>query len=130
MCPLPLEFPSHFPPHPSPLGCHRSPSLNSASYSKFPLAICFTHGNVHVLMFLSQFIPPSPSLTISTKLFCMWVSPLLPFRLVPQYHLSRFHIYALIYDICFSLSDLTSVCTVGSRFIQFVPLTSIVLPPL
>ena len=30
-----------------------------------------------------------------------------------MYHLSRFHIYGLIYDFVF-LSDLTSVCIIGS----------------
>ena len=27
--PLPPETPSHFPPHPTPLGCHRVPGLSS-----------------------------------------------------------------------------------------------------
>ena len=27
--PLPLESPSHLPPHPTPLGCHRAPGLSS-----------------------------------------------------------------------------------------------------
>ena len=30
-------------------------------YSKFPLVICFTYGNVYVSVLLSQFVPPSPS---------------------------------------------------------------------
>ena len=30
----------------------------------------------------------------------------------------RFHIYALIYDICFSLSDLLRLCTTASRSIH------------
>ena len=30
-------------------------------YSNFPLAICFTYGNVYISVLLSQFIPPSPS---------------------------------------------------------------------
>ena len=34
-----------------------------ASYNKFPLAVCFTYGNVYVSTLLSQFIPPSPSTT-------------------------------------------------------------------
>ena len=40
------------------------------------------------------------------SLFSMSASPLLPCIQIYQYHLSRFHIYVLIYDICFSLSDL------------------------
>ena len=31
MCPLPLEPPSHLPSHPTPLGCHRAPSVISLS---------------------------------------------------------------------------------------------------
>ena len=43
---------------------------------------------------------------VSIHLFSTSVSQFLPCRLVHLYHFSRFHIYALIYDICFSLSDL------------------------
>ena len=35
---------------------------------------------------------------------CLSLFP--PWKQVHQYHFSRFHIYALIYDICFSFSDL------------------------
>ena len=28
-----------------------------ASYSEFPLALCFAHGNIHVSGLLSQFVP-------------------------------------------------------------------------
>ena len=37
----------------------------SASYSKLPLAIYFTYGNVYVSVLFSQIIPPSPSITVS-----------------------------------------------------------------
>ena len=43
---------------------------------------------------------------VSICLFSTSVSQFLPCRLVHLYHISRFHIYAFIYDICFSLSDL------------------------
>ena len=49
-------------------------------------------------------VPLSPPLTVSTGSFS--VSPFPPCRWVHQCHLSRFHIYVLIYSICFSLSDL------------------------
>ena len=49
---------------------------------------------------LSQFVPLFPSPTVSKV-----CSLLLPYRYVHQNHLSRFHTYVLIYDIC-SLSDL------------------------
>ena len=43
---------------------------------------------------------------VSIRLFSTSVSLFLPCKPVQLYHFSRFHIYALIYDICFSLSDL------------------------
>ena len=46
-----------------------------------------------------------PSL-VSIRLFSTSVSQFLPCKPVHLYHFSRFHVYALIYDIYFSLSDL------------------------
>ena len=42
----------------------------------------------------------------SISLFSTCVSQFLSCKSVHLYHFPRFHIYALIYDICFSLSDL------------------------
>ena len=61
-----------------------------ASHRKFPLAVYFTHGNVHVSMLLSQFTLPSPSATVSTSPFTMSAFPLLPCTEVHRYHLSIF----------------------------------------
>ena len=47
-------------------------------------------------------LPPAPPVT----LFSMSASPLLLCKQICQDHPSRFHIYAFIYNICFSLSDL------------------------
>ena len=45
------------------------------SYSKFPLAICFTYVNVHVSMLLSQFVPASPSPhCVHKSILCVCVS--------------------------------------------------------
>ena len=55
--PLPLEPASH----PIPLGCHRARFELPESHSKFPLAVYFTCGSVHVSMLLSPLFPPSPS---------------------------------------------------------------------
>ena len=85
--------------------------------SNFPLAICFTNGNVYISLLLSQFIPPSPAPAMSISLFSMSESLLYHFKQVHQYHFSRFYLYALIYDTCFSLSDLFH-CITGSRFIH------------
>ena len=50
-------------------------------------------------------LPPLSPL-VSIRLFSTFVSQYLPCTLVDLYHFSRFHIYVLIYNICFSLSDL------------------------
>ena len=50
----------------------------------------------------------------------MSVSPLLPCMLDRWCHLSKFHIYVLIYCIYLSLSDLTSLYIIGSRFIHLI----------
>ena len=57
---------------------------------------------------ISQFIPPPrhfPPL-VSIRLFSTSMSLFLPCKPVHLYHFSRLHVYVLIYDICFSLSDL------------------------
>ena len=41
--PLPFELSSHLPLHAIPLGCCNDPVGFSETYSKFPLAIYFTH---------------------------------------------------------------------------------------
>ena len=57
-----------------------------------------------------QFITPPPPCCfpalVSIHLFSTSVSQFLPCKLVHLYHFSSFHIYALISDISFSLSDL------------------------
>ena len=71
-------------------------------------------------MLLSQIIPPSPSLAVPQSLSFMYMSPWLACKWDHQYHLSRFHTNALIYDICISLSDLTSLCIIGSRLLYLI----------
>ena len=68
-------------------------------------------------MLLSPFMAPflSSPVPLSISRFSMSAPPVLPCKEVHQYHLSRFHIYALTYDICFSLSDFTII---SSRFIH------------
>ena len=62
-----------------------------------PTVYLFAYSNVYVSMLFFQFISPSPSPTVSSSLLSMSAS---------QYHLSGFQIYVLIYDACFSFSDL------------------------
>ena len=61
-------------------------------------------------MYVSPTLPIHPTLpfhlSVSRSWFFMSVSLFLPCKWVCQYHFSSFHTYALIDDICFSLSDL------------------------
>ena len=72
-------------------------------YRRFLLVICFIHISVYMSISISQFITPPPPLPlsplVSIHLFSTSVSQFLPCRPVHLYHFSRFHIYALIYDI-------------------------------
>ena len=61
------------------------------------LAIRFLYDIIHVSMPLSQIIPPSPSPIESKRLFYTSMSLLLSHIQGYRCHLSKFHIYALIY---------------------------------
>ena len=61
---------------------------------------------IRISMPFSQIIPPSPSSTESKRLFYTSVSLLLSRIQGYCYHLSKFHIYALVYCIVFFLSGL------------------------
>ena len=106
MCPP--SWPSLPPPSPShPSGSSQCTSLSTlVSCIKSGLVIYFTYDNMHVSMLFSQIIPPLPSPTESERLFFISMSLLLSCIYGHRYHLSKFHIYALIYCIAVFLSDL------------------------
>ena len=74
---------------------------------------------IRISMPFSQIIPPSPSPTESKRLFYTSVSLLLSCIQGYHYHLSKFHIYALVYCIGVFFW-LTSLCIIGSSFIHLI----------
>ena len=111
--PLPPPSPSH----PSGSSQCTSPE-HPVSCIKPRLAIYFTYDNIHDSMLFSQIIPPLPSSTESKSLFYTSLSLLLSRIQGYCYHLSKFHIYALVYCIGVFLSDL--LCIIGSGFIHLI----------
>ena len=98
------------PPPPSP---YRPSGLSQCTSPEHPvsciepgLAFRFTYDIIHVSIPFSHIIPPSPSPTESKRLFYTSVSLMLSCIQGYHYHLSKFHIYALVYCIGVSLSGL------------------------
>ena len=91
------------------------------------LVICFTLENIHVSMLFSLNIPPSLSPTESKSLFCTSVSLFLFCIYGYRYHLSKFHIYALVYCIGLYLSGLlhsVSWAPVSSISLELIQMNS------
>ena len=98
---------SLLPPNNHPSGSSQCTSpKHPVSYIEPGLAIHFIHDIIHVSMPFSQIFPLSPSATESIRLFYTSVSLLLSRTQGYCYHLSKFHIYALIYCIGVFLSGL------------------------
>ena len=75
------------------------------------LATRFIYDTIHVSMSFSQIIPPSPCPTESKRLFYTSVSLLLSHIQGYCYHLSKFHIYALVYCMEFRKMVTITWCT-------------------
>ena len=117
-------------PSPSPFHQSRllqSPCLSSLSdtanshwLSVLHVVIRFPCYSLHT--FHPLFLPPHTAVSVS--LFCIAVSSLLPCKWIHQYHLSRYHIYALVGNIYLSL---TSLCIICCRFIHSLELIQMML---
>ena len=97
--------PTSLPYHPSESSQCTSPK-HPVSCIETGLATCFIYDIIQVSMPFSQIIPPLPSPTESKKLFYTSVSLLLFCIQGYHYHLSKFHIYTLVYCIGVFLSGL------------------------
>ena len=92
-------------PLPPPTPYHLSGSClctspkHPVSCIKYRLAIRFLHNSIHVSMPFSQIIPPSPSPSESKSPLYTSVSLLLSCIQGHHYHLSKFHIYVVVYCI-------------------------------
>ena len=71
--PILIPLPPPSPSHPSGSSQCTSPE-HPVSCTEPGLVICFTYGNIHVLMLFSQIISPSPSPTESKRLFYICAS--------------------------------------------------------
>ena len=99
----PLPRPS--PQHPSGSSLCTSPK-HAVSCIGHRLVIRFLHDSIHVTMTFSQIIPPSPSPSESKSQLCTSASLWLSHIQGHHYHLSKFHIYVLVYCIDVFLSGL------------------------
>ena len=117
----PLPPPSPY--HPSG-SCQCTSPKHPVSCIEPGLVIHFIYDIIHVSMPFSQIIPPSPSPTESKRVLYTSLSLLLSHIQGYCYHLSKFHIYALVWNElilywCFSFW-LTSLCIIGSSFIHLI----------
>ena len=99
--PLPHSTPYHL-SGPSPCTSPKHP----VSCIEHRLAIRFLHDSIHVSVPFSQIIPPSPSPSESKSPFYTSVSLLLSCIHGYHYHLSKCHIYVLVYCVGVFLSGL------------------------
>ena len=98
-------LPSPSPYHPSGSSQCTSPK-HPVSCIEPGLVTRFIHDYIHVSMPFSQISPPSPSPTESIRLIYTSASLLLSRTQGYRYHLSKFHIYVLVYCIGVFLSGL------------------------
>ena len=94
-------------PFRSPQSTEQFPVL----YSRFSLVIYCIHSinSVYMSISISQFIPPLPPWYPYVCSLCLCLYFCFVHKMIVYANFFRFHIYVLIYDICFSLSDLLQI---------------------
>ena len=121
------EPPSHLSPHTIPL---RHPSAPAPRFP-YPASNLDWRFISHMILYMFQCHSPKssppPSPTESKRLFYTSVSLLVSHIQDYHYHLSKFHIYALVYCIGVFSFWLTSLCIIGSSFIHLIRTYSNVL---
>ena len=100
------EPPSHLPPQPIPQGCSSALALSTLSDASNLDWWSLSHMVIYMFQCYSLKSPTQAFSTESKRLFYISVSLLLSCIYGHCYHLSKFHIYALIYCIGVFLSDL------------------------
>ena len=106
MCVPHPEPPSHIPPHPIPLGHPSAPALSTLSHA---LNLDWRSVSHMIIYMFHCYYLNHPTLALPTesnRLFYISVSLSLSHILGYHYHLSKFHIYVLIYCIGIFLSGL------------------------
>ena len=75
----------------------------------FPLAIYFTFGSLYMSVPLSHFVPAYPSSSPRPQVhsLCLQLYSCPATKFISTFFFFRFHIYALAYGICFSLTYFT-----------------------
>ena len=113
------EPPSHLPPHPIPQGHPSAPALSACL-----MYWTWTGDLFHIWYYtcFNAILSNHPSLTFSQspKVSSLHLCLFCCLAYSHCYHLSKFHIYALIYCIGVFLSDLTSLCIIRSSFIHLI----------
>ena len=99
---------SHLPPHPIPLGCPLAPALSALLH----VSNLYCSSTLHMIIYMFQCYSLKSSypclLPQSLKVYSLYLCLFhcLVYSMHHCYHLSKFHMYVLIYCIGVFLSDL------------------------